>query len=66
MTPEEALAKAKQVVGPVQETEWGSLRIEGDTEVAHGSLDDLLCEILKEHGYTELVEFFQKLDLWHS
>jgi hypothetical protein len=65
MTPEEALAKAKQIVGPTREY-GGRLSIDGDTEAVHGNLDDLLCEILKEHGYTELVEFFQKLDLWYS
>lgn len=70
MTPEEALAKAKQIVGKTREVEHhdGSifLSIEGDTEGAHVMLDELLCEVLKQHGYGELVDFYQKLELWYS
>jgi hypothetical protein len=68
MTPEEALAKANLIVGAHHYDRVNGkeiIHIEGDTETVHVELDDLLCEILKEHGYTKLVEFYQKLDLWY-
>jgi hypothetical protein len=69
MTDEEALNKAMLIVGsftPDSINGHEIIRIEGDNESVHPKLDDLLCEILKEHGYTKLVDFYQKLDLWYS
>jgi hypothetical protein len=69
MTDEEALNKAMLIVGAFTHDSINGrdfIRIEGDPESAHVRLDELLCEILKEHGYAKLVEFYQKLDLWYS
>ena len=38
----------------------------GDLEGSHGDADALLCEILREHGYNELVNEFHKLDKWYA
>lgn len=35
---------------------------EGDHDVA----DFILCELLKELGYTELVEIYKKVPKWYS
>jgi len=39
---------------------------EEEVEEAHAKLDDLLCEVLKKEGYTELVEVFDKVDKWYA
>jgi len=39
---------------------------EEEVEEAHAKLDDLLCEVLKKEGYTELVEVFDKADKWYA
>jgi hypothetical protein len=70
LTPEQALEKAKQVAGELREVTnhdgTKRLQILGDTEAVHSQLDDLLCEILRPLGYGELVDFFQKLEMWYS
>jgi len=59
MTPEEALAKAKEIVeGKNKAGNW-CLEVEG-----HQDLDDLLCEILVSLGYGDLVEFYKKQERW--
>jgi len=37
-----------------------------DTEVAHGDADDLLCMLLKELGFDELVAIFEDMDKWYA
>jgi len=37
-----------------------------DIEVAHSRADDLLCEILLEHGYDEVVEIFKNMHKWYA
>lgn len=43
-----------------------ALRDEWDIEKAHGKADDILCEALKQLGYNELVELYEKVDKWYS
>ena len=38
----------------------------GDEEVCHGRADDLLCEILNDLGYNDIVEEFEKLPKWYA
>ena len=37
-----------------------------DEEESHYQLDELLCEILQEEGYVELVEIFKGSPKWYS
>lgn len=37
-----------------------------DTEVAHKYADSLLCEILEELGYEDIVEEYEKIDKWYA
>ena len=37
-----------------------------DIEEAHGMADDILCEALKQLGYNELVELYEKIEKWYS
>lgn len=36
----------------------------GDTEVLHGIYDAILCELLTELGYADVVAEFEKLEKW--
>ena len=38
----------------------------GDTEVAHAMADDVLCELLGELGYGDVVEEWAKVDKWYA
>jgi hypothetical protein len=38
----------------------------GDEEVAHCLADELLCNLLKELGYEDIVESFNKIDKWYA
>jgi len=35
-------------------------------ESAHVNADDLLCELLKKLGFTEVVEAFDKVHKWYA
>lgn len=37
-----------------------------DIEVSHGYVDDLLCRLLRELGYVEVVEVYSKVDKWYA
>lgn len=37
-----------------------------DTEGGHSMADSLLCELLDELGYKEIVEVYQNLEKWYS
>jgi hypothetical protein len=37
-----------------------------DEEVCHGLADDLLCQILNDLGYNDIVEEFEKLPKWYA
>lgn len=37
-----------------------------DPESSHHAADKILCELLKEYGYTETVEAFENLERWYA
>jgi hypothetical protein len=38
----------------------------GDIEINHSEADDILCDLLNDLGYTELVNEFKKLEKWYA
>ncbi len=56
MTPEDAAEEAKRIMTAYS----------GDTEALHGKLDDLLCIILNDAGYTEVVGLFETAEKWYA
>jgi len=38
----------------------------GDTEVAHGNADDLLCNLLVELGYKKVIDVYNEVDKWYA
>lgn len=41
-------------------------KIHGDTEVNHIEADDLLCNLLVDLGYQEVVDAYDKIDKWYA
>ena len=37
-----------------------------DTEAAHGDMDDLMCNLLRELGYGEAVDVFENAVKWYA
>lgn len=37
-----------------------------DPEGAHGAADELMCQLLKELGYSEGVRIFDKMEKWYG
>jgi hypothetical protein len=37
-----------------------------DIEINHSEADDILCDLLNDLGYTELVNEFKKLEKWYA
>ena len=37
-----------------------------DNEIAHAEADDLLCKLLQELGYSEVVDEFKKVGKWYA
>lgn len=37
-----------------------------DIEVVHAQLDGLLCDLLEQHGHTELVQIFRDAEKWYA
>jgi len=37
-----------------------------DREALHSDMDNLMCQVLKEHGYITGIEIFENLDIWYS
>lgn len=37
-----------------------------DTEYAHIIADDILCDLLKDLGYTELIAVYEKINKWYA
>lgn len=37
-----------------------------DYEVAHSRADDLLCDLLKELGFKEVVDVYDKVGKWYA
>ncbi len=42
------------------------LQESGDAEYAHGEADDILCDILKDLGFEEIVEAWDKVPKWYA
>lgn len=45
------------------------LRVEqksGDIEAAHSNADDIICLLLEELGYSDVVEEYHKIDKWYA
>ena len=42
------------------------LQKSGDIEYAHGEADDVLCELLKNLGFEDVVEEYHKVEKWYS
>jgi hypothetical protein len=38
----------------------------GDTEIAHGVADSVICELLETLGYEDVVEAYNKVDMWYA
>lgn len=38
----------------------------GDTEMAHSNADDVLCELLRSLGYSDVVDEYEKVDKWFA
>ena len=56
ITPDEFTVKMKEL-----KDKYGT-----DREALHSEMDNLMCEILKAHGYTEGVELFENADIWYT
>lgn len=39
---------------------------EGDKEMAHGKMDDLMAQVLVELGYGKGIDIFESQDKWYS
>lgn len=37
-----------------------------DPEANHAEADDLLCDLLKELGYVDIVEAYEKIEKWYA
>lgn len=60
MTPEEFKNKIEEII------KTKGSRGEGDTEVCHAKMDDLLCETLIKLGYFEGVKIFMEEGKWYA
>jgi hypothetical protein len=50
----------KQIAAYQQQSTWT------DIEADHCNADDILCEILTELGYEEIVEMFESIEKWYG
>ena len=55
MSPEEFAKKMQEIA-----EECG-----GDCEASHSTMDDLMCQVLRELGYDEGVEIFEDTEKWY-
>lgn len=46
--------------------QMSELKNNDDYEALHGTADDILCELLNELGYTDLVRTFEELPKWYA
>jgi hypothetical protein len=53
-TREEAIALLKKCQEP------------GDTEAAHAEADDILCALLRDLGYGDVVDEYDKVAKWYA
>ena len=38
----------------------------GDTEASHANADDVLCDLLRELGYGDVVEEYERIEKWFA
>lgn len=38
----------------------------GDEEIAHSDADNILCQLLTELGYSEIVGIYSEVDKWYA
>jgi hypothetical protein len=53
MTREDALERLKEI------------KSNSDTEIAHQDADDVLCDLLSELGYGDVVEKYYEIEKWY-
>lgn len=41
-------------------------RYERDLETAHIEADDLICQVMRERGYTAGIEIFERAPKWYA
>jgi hypothetical protein len=46
--------------------ELQALQNESDTEKVHAVADGILCELLRNLGYGEVVDAYEQLDMWYA
>lgn len=46
--------------------ELQSLQNDSDTEKVHAVADGILCELLRDLGYGEVVDAYEQLDMWYA
>ena len=56
MTPEELVAKMQKIADTIVE----------DEELAHIEADDVLCEALRDLGYGEGVDAYERIGKWYA
>lgn len=59
MNREQALSELSEL--PQEDWTNGS-----DFEAGHSRADDILCELLKDIGYEDIVEAFKKVGRWYA
>lgn len=43
-----------------------ALQDDPDTEKVHAVADGILCELLRDLGYGEVVDAYEQLDMWYA
>jgi hypothetical protein len=38
----------------------------GDTEINHSRADDVLCELLNDLGFDDVVDLYKMIDKWYA
>lgn len=38
----------------------------GDIESAHGLADDILCDLLTQLGYTDIIDAYDRVEKWYA
>lgn len=61
MTPEEFANKMREIVKECEERKG-----QNDAEIIHEALDDCMCDLLRELGYDEGVDFFLAQERWYA
>lgn len=46
--------------------ELKKLQVYVDTETAHGSADNILCDLLESLGFEDVVTEYNKVDKWYA